>query len=401
MPRSAPVSTSWSIASWTCRWVPLTIGIVFFTCDETAVGGKLIGPQQGRRPKACFAFRTRSAASSTRWRKLAFLATCALIACTMASPGATVFEMIMSPPADRKSMARVAGGMLATATVSPRSSEMMTPPQPSAFRGIWGMTNGGKGCEVVGIDLRVASQRHHHEVGIRGDPILEGLEVGIGPGRRSVGRRREVSIARDATEAGEVLERNRDPGQVHPSEEGDTVAADGRRVVPVLPLQRADRLVLRVRAGRDHIHHGGVVEVDSRRAKLLTPGGGLALQGGWGRCALDDRRGNTGKTRSLHRLDHAAFLVGRDEEPDIRGRSAGNLRLHRRGHRLDPRDACGTGGDKPDRTDVIRLDQVDFRGAEAVISEAELEQLTDPLIRGHGRKDSISTGERGARGRGR
>src|ERR1700694_2000317 len=333
MPRSAPVSTSWSIASWTCRWVPLTIGIVFFTCDETAVGGKLIGPQQGRRPKACFAFRTRSAASSTRWRKLASLATCALIACTMASAGATVFEMIMSPPADRKSMARVAGGMLATATVSPRSSEMMTPPQPSAFRGIWGMTNGGKGCEVVGIDLRVASQRHHHEVGIRGDPILEGLEVGIGPGRRSVGRRRGVSI--------------------------------------------------------------------SRRAKLLTPGGGLSLQGGWGRCALDDRRGNTGKTRSLHRLDHAAFLVGRDEEPDIRGRSAGNLRLHRRGHRLDPRDACGTGGDKPDRTDVIRLDQVDFRGAEAVISEAELEQLTDPLIRGHGRKDSISTGERGARGRGR
>ena len=49
-------------------------------------------------------------------------------------------EMIMSPPAVRKSIARVAGGMLATAAVAPRSSEMIRPVKPSELRSTWVMT---------------------------------------------------------------------------------------------------------------------------------------------------------------------------------------------------------------------------------------------------------------------
>ena len=187
-------------------------------------------------------------------------------------------------------------------------------------------------------------------------------------------------------------------GLVHGGEDGDPVTADGRRVVSVLTLQRANRLVLRIGAGRNHVHHGSEVEIDSGRTQLLAPGGGLALQGDRGQCALDDRRRNTGKARSLHCLDHAAFLVGGDEEPDIGGRRAGNLSLDRRRHRLDAGDSRGAGGDKPDRADVIRLDQVDLRWPESVASQTEVEQLTDPLIRGHGRQDSIRAGRRRARG---
>src|SRR5437868_4860003 len=49
------------------------------------------------------------------------------VAITTAWAGAEAYEMIMSRPAARKSIARVPGGMPATAAVSPRSSEMMTP----------------------------------------------------------------------------------------------------------------------------------------------------------------------------------------------------------------------------------------------------------------------------------
>jgi len=69
---------------------------------------------------------------------------------TIASAGADVLEMIMSPPAVRKSIARLAGGMLATATVSPRSSETMTPLNPMEPRNIWVMTTGEKAARWSG-----------------------------------------------------------------------------------------------------------------------------------------------------------------------------------------------------------------------------------------------------------
>src|SRR5207253_2876471 len=68
----------------------------------------------------------------------------------MVLAGGDVLERIMSPPAERKSIARVAGGMLATAAVSPRSSEIMTPRKPIVLRSIWVMTTDEKAARWFG-----------------------------------------------------------------------------------------------------------------------------------------------------------------------------------------------------------------------------------------------------------
>src|SRR4029077_16633801 len=96
-----------------------------------------------------------------------------------------------------------------------------------------------------------------------------------------IGRRREVGVTGHAAEAGEVLEGDRDAGLTHTGEERDAVAPHRRRIMPVLPLQRTDRLILRIRSWGDHVHNRGEVEIDTGRTELLRPASGATLQHGW------------------------------------------------------------------------------------------------------------------------
>ena len=86
-----------------------------------------------------------------------------------------------------------------------------------------------------------------------------------------------------------MLERHGLTGLVHALKERRAVAAGGGRVVPVLPLQRADRLILRVESGRDDIHDGSEVQVDAGGPELLPPAGGAALERRGGPAALHKR----------------------------------------------------------------------------------------------------------------
>src|SRR5439155_355395 len=84
-------------------------------------------PEQRSRPAASFAARTSLTASSTRSRTAGSEDVRAATASAMATVGATVFDTIRSPPADRNSTARSAGGTSDTAAVAPRSSDTITP----------------------------------------------------------------------------------------------------------------------------------------------------------------------------------------------------------------------------------------------------------------------------------
>src|SRR5439155_1761078 len=81
----------------------------------------------GRRPEASLARRTRIAASSALERKAELDPARVRTASAIWSAGWTYLEMIRSPPAWRKSMARVPGGMFEMATAAPMSSDTMTP----------------------------------------------------------------------------------------------------------------------------------------------------------------------------------------------------------------------------------------------------------------------------------
>ncbi len=147
----------------------------------------------------------------------------------------------------------------------------------------------------------------------------------------------------------------------------------GYWIVAVLALERADRLVLGIRSGRNDVHDRGVIEVDTGRAKFLRPAGGATLQEACAPGALHDSCRDLRKARTLHRLDDATLLVGRDEKANIAGRRSRNLRLNCRRDSMDAIDPGRAGGHKPDRADVIRLDQVDFGRSQAVATEAKLE----------------------------
>src|ERR1700732_1779368 len=190
-----------------------------------------------------------------------------------------------------------------------------------------------------------------------------------------------------------MLEGDRDTGLAHPGEEGSTVAPGRRRIMAILTLERTDRLVLRVRPRRDHVHHRREVEVDTGSAELLRPASGATLQEGGIPGPLHDRGWNLGKTGALHRLDHAAFLIGRHEETYVARRPARHLCLDCRRDSCDAGDPCVARFDKPDGADENRLDQVDLGVAKAVARETELEELTDPLIECEGREDPVGAGK--------
>ena len=94
----------------------------------------------------------------------------------------------------------------------------------------------------------------------------------------------------------------------------------------------------------------------------------------------------------MHRLDHASLLVGGDEKADICCGFAGYLGLDHRRYGSDAVDARVAPLDEPDGPDMVRLNQVDFGGTKPVAGQAELEQLTDPLIRRHDRQDPFGAG---------
>ena len=74
-----------------------------------------------------------------------------------------------------------------------------------------------------------------------------------------------------------MFEADGDAGLMHPGEDGDAMGSDGYWIVAILALERADRLVLRIRSGRDDVHNRGIIEVDAGRAKFLRPCGGATL----------------------------------------------------------------------------------------------------------------------------
>src|SRR6202011_4993100 len=100
--------------------------------------------EQGSRPNPCFARRTRKAASLTRIRNAGSAAALDRTASTIAWVASAVFETTRSPPAERNIRARLPAGMLATATVAPRSSETITPWKPKVPRSICPITIGEK-----------------------------------------------------------------------------------------------------------------------------------------------------------------------------------------------------------------------------------------------------------------
>src|SRR2546423_10890679 len=94
---------------------------------------------------------------------------------------------------------------------------------------------------------------------------------------------------------------------------------DGCWIMAILALERADRMVLRIRSGLDDVHDRGVIEVNAGRAKFLRPAGGATLQEARAPGALHDRCWNLRKARALQRLDDATLLVGRDEKANVAG----------------------------------------------------------------------------------
>jgi len=69
-----------------------------------------------------------------------------------------------------------------------------------------------------------------------------------------------------------------DSGGSHPGDECGHAACDGRRIVPVLAVQLADRGVLRIGARRHDVCNRRQVEVDARGGQLATPSGGHDLE---------------------------------------------------------------------------------------------------------------------------
>jgi 4-amino-4-deoxy-L-arabinose transferase-like glycosyltransferase len=182
---------------------------------------------------------------------------------------------------------------------------------------------GGERRQVMGVDARVGGQSDHDERHAGLDGRLERLKVrALGAGRRVDHPGAEIGVAHHAAQAGEVLGGGRDSGLSQAADERRAVRPGDLRGVAELPLQRADRRVLARGRARYDVHHRGQVEVDARRPQLAAPRRGPPLQFGGGQLALgqggrDGREAGAGQF-----LDLAAFLVGRDEEPDL-GRGGG------------------------------------------------------------------------------
>src|SRR5579859_1027227 len=114
--------------------------------------------QQVRRPAASLARSTCHAALSTRARNQLVVAANDAMALAIALAWSTWLRTIMSPPASRNRMARVAGESRATA-VAPRLSDMTTPRNPRSPRSIPLMTVFEKTARSCGsIWVYVASE---------------------------------------------------------------------------------------------------------------------------------------------------------------------------------------------------------------------------------------------------
>ena len=154
-----------------------------------------------------------------------------------------------------------------------------------------------------------------------------------------------------------MLDRRRDAGLAHAFDERHDVRCDDRRVAAVLALELADRSVLCLRAGGNHVSHRREVQVHARSEELPTPRGGLCLKVGRLELPLGDCGRDRAETRTRQRLDQATFLVGGHEE-------AGSGRRVLRGKRLDrvrdlthARDTDRGLGSVPDRSEMVRDDR--------------------------------------------
>src|SRR6185437_7852998 len=100
-------------------------------------------------------------------------------------------------------------------------------------------------------------------------------------------------------------------------------------------LERADRLVLRVGARRDHVEDRCEVEIDARARELTSPQAGAGLQCGGIDRTLAECAWDRAEAWTFERLDDAALLIRGDEEADARRRVLGRQSLHRIGDRAD------------------------------------------------------------------
>ena len=130
---------------------------------------------------------------------------------------------------------------------------------------------------------------------------------------------------------------------------------DGAGVVGEFPLQRPDRRVLLVGAGRHYVHDRRQVEVELA-ALALPPGFGLRLQGIRRDQPLVQRGGDGRETGPLQLLNLPALLVCGHEEPDPRGVLGGRERLHGAGDGAGLGDPGVAGRPEQHRAEVIGPD---------------------------------------------
>ena len=255
----------------------------------------------------------------------------------MAAATGRLTEVIRSPPAARKPIARAAGDTPLTAAAAPRSSETMTPPKCSSLPQDGPHHPRGEHREVLRVDPRVGGQGDHDEGHPRADGRLEGPQVGIARRGDGVGdSRAEVGVAGDPAQAGEVLGGRRHACLAHPARKAAPCAAavpgswpNSRRSMPIGAFCWSVP--------------GGTTSMTGARLRL-TPASrscrpqarGLRLQGIRREPPLIQRGGDGRETGAPQRLDFPALLVRGHEEPDTGGGLGGRERLH------GVRDGAGT-----------------------------------------------------------
>ena len=145
---------------------------------------------------------------------------------------------------------------------------------------------------------------------------------------------------------------------VHARDEREPMCAHRDRVVAELALQGSDRRVRCVLARRHRVHDGGQVEVDAGGLELGRPQRRLRLERRRVFGALLERARDRAEAGSSTLIDLAAFLVGADQEADVRCRRRSES-LDLRADLGDARHRCARKVGEPHRADRIRFDRRD------------------------------------------